>query len=64
MSTTTIGGAAARTSGGAARWIRLGFGPVCMMTVSSPQCVRALFTEPMAAKFGAGAAALQVTITC
>ncbi|WP_428981043.1 oxalate/formate MFS antiporter [Lichenibacterium dinghuense] len=63
VSTTTIGGAAARTSEGLARRVQLGLGLVCMMTVSSPQYVWALFTKPMAAELGAGAAALQVTIT-
>ncbi|RYB03049.1 oxalate/formate MFS antiporter [Lichenibacterium ramalinae] len=52
-----------RTAPGATRWVQLGLGLLCMMTVSSPQYVWALFTKPMTAAFGAQAAALQVTIT-
>ncbi len=62
LSTTTLDRPAATTTG-ATRWIQLGLGLVCMMTVSSPQYVWALFTKPMVAAFGTGAAALQVTIT-
>ncbi len=43
--------------------MQLGLGLVCMMTVSSPQYVWALFSKPMLAAFEAPAAALQVTIT-
>ena len=63
MSTTTLGHPAAATARGATRWLQLGLGLVCMMTVSSPQYVWALFTKPMVADFGTSAAALQVTIT-
>ena len=61
LTTTTLGRSA--TTSGTARWIQLGLGLVCMMTVSSPQYVWALFTKPLVAAFGTGAAALQVTIT-
>ena len=34
------------------RWIQLGLGLVCMMTISSPQYVWTLMTKPLMAKLG------------
>ena len=45
------------------RWTQLGLGLVCMMAISSPQYVWALFTKPLVDALHANAAALQVTIT-
>ena len=47
----------------ATRWIQLGLGRVCMMTISSPQYVRTLFTKLIGAALGTAAAALQVTFS-
>jgi MFS transporter, OFA family, oxalate/formate antiporter len=46
-----------------ARWVQLGLGLVCMMAISSPQYVWALFTRPMGAGLGVSPAALQVTFS-
>jgi len=61
LSTMILGRQA--TTSTTTRWVQLGLGLVCMMTISSPQYVWALFTTPMATAFGVQAAALQVTIT-
>lgn len=45
------------------RWTQLAIGLVCMMAISSPQYVWALFTKPMAAKLGVTLAELQVTFS-
>jgi oxalate/formate antiporter len=47
----------------ATRWTQLALGLVCMMAISSPQYVWALFTKPLAAGLGASAASIQVTFT-
>jgi oxalate/formate antiporter len=49
--------------GAATRWIQLGLGLVCMMSISSPQYVWTLFTRPISQSLGAPLAALQVTFT-
>jgi OFA family oxalate/formate antiporter-like MFS transporter len=45
------------------RWGQLALGVVCMMSISSPQYVWALFTKPMAANLGVTLAQLQVTFS-
>src|SRR5579862_1823479 len=45
------------------RWIQLLLGLVCMMTISSPQYVWALFTQPLTAALGASLAGIQVTFS-
>src|ERR1700722_6794188 len=45
------------------RWIQLLLGLVCMMTISSPQYVWALFTQPLTTAFGASLAEIQVTFS-
>src|SRR3984885_15416344 len=47
----------------ATRWVQLALGLVCMMAISSPQYVWALFTKPLGASLGASPAALQVTFS-
>jgi MFS transporter, OFA family, oxalate/formate antiporter len=47
----------------ALRWTQLAIGVVCMMAISSPQYVWALFTKPMAARLGVTLAELQVTFS-
>jgi MFS transporter, OFA family, oxalate/formate antiporter len=46
-----------------ARWMQLGLGLICMVAISSPQYVWALFTKPMGAVLGVSPAALQVTFS-
>src|ERR1700744_1299302 len=62
MSTNTdiLGGAAISP---AARWVQLALGLVCMMAISSPQYVWALFTKPLGAALAVSPAALQVTFS-
>jgi OFA family oxalate/formate antiporter-like MFS transporter len=45
------------------RWIQLGLGLVCMMTISSPQYVWTLMTKPLMAKLGVTLPELQVTFS-
>ena len=47
----------------ATRWVQLGLGLVCMMSISSPQYVWTVFTAPLGKALGAGAPAIQVTFT-
>lgn len=48
---------------GAERWVQLAIGVICMMAISSPQYVWALFTKPFAAELGVTLAQLQVTFS-
>ncbi len=48
---------------GAQRWLQLALGVLCMMAISSPQYVWALFTKPLLAQVGGSLAALQVTFS-
>src|ERR1700749_3487822 len=59
--TETLTGAAAISP--AARWVQLALGLVCMMAISSPQYVWALFTKPLGAALAVSPAALQVTFS-
>src|SRR5919106_2191491 len=45
------------------RWIQLLLGLICMIVISSPQYVWALFTRPMSAELGVNLAQLQVTFS-
>lgn len=45
------------------RWIQLALGLVCMITISSPQYVWALFTQPFTTAFAASLAEVQVTFS-
>jgi len=47
----------------ASRWVQLGLGIICMMAISSPQYVWALFTKPLGAALSVSPAALQVTFS-
>src|SRR5579875_1405706 len=45
------------------RWLQLGLGLICMMTISSPQYVWTLLTKPLSDKLGVTLPALQVTFS-
>ncbi|MPW21579.1 oxalate/formate MFS antiporter [Paraburkholderia sp. CNPSo 3157] len=45
------------------RWLQLGLGLICMMTISSPQYVWTLLTKPLSAKLGVQLPELQVTFS-
>lgn len=45
------------------RWVQLGLGLLCMMAISSPQYVWALFAKPLGSALGATAAGVQVTFS-
>jgi oxalate/formate antiporter len=47
----------------AARWVQLVLGLICMMAISSPQYVWALFTKPLGTALAVSPAALQVTFS-
>ena len=48
---------------GAARWTQLLLGVTCMMVISSPQYVWALFTQPLTRSLHATLADIQVTFS-
>jgi OFA family oxalate/formate antiporter-like MFS transporter len=48
---------------GYARWVQLGLGVVCMMVISSPQYVWALFTQPLTGSLHTNLADIQVTFS-
>ena len=52
-----------RAVAGRERWLQLALGVVCMMAISSPQYVWALFTKPLLGQVGGSLAALQVTFS-
>jgi len=60
MSTTVAPFPASASS---VRWLQLLLGLICMMAISSPQYVWALFTKPLGASLGATAASIQVTFS-
>jgi OFA family oxalate/formate antiporter-like MFS transporter len=43
------------------RWLQLGLGPLCMMSISNSQYVWTLMTKPLAARLGVALPELQVT---
>src|SRR5258706_16373182 len=45
------------------RWVQLVLGVICMMAISSPQYVWALFTKPLTAALGVRLPAIQVTFS-
>lgn len=45
------------------RWIQLVWGLICMIVISSPQYVWALFTQPLTVSLGANLARIQVTFS-
>ena len=45
------------------RWIQLLLGLVCMIVISSPQYVWALFTQPLTTALGASLPELQITFS-
>jgi len=60
---TTAAQTSSTTLSPAARWVQLGLGLVCMMAISSPQYVWALFTKPLGTALAVSPAALQVTFS-
>ena len=65
MTAATITGAVqpVQTSFLKSKWIQLLLGVVCMMAISSPQYVWALFTKPLLGELGVELATLQVTFS-
>lgn len=65
MTAATIAGAVqpVQTSFLKSKWIQLLLGVVCMMAISSPQYVWALFTKPLLGELGVELATLQVTFS-
>jgi OFA family oxalate/formate antiporter-like MFS transporter len=54
---------AATSSAAHTRWIQLGLGLLCMMTISSPQYVWTLMTKPLMAKLGIALPEVQITFS-
>ncbi len=60
---SSVGRVSASTLYGKERWLQLALGVVCMMAISSPQYVWALFTKPLLGQVGGSLATLQVTFS-
>ena len=45
------------------KWVQLALGVICMMSISSPQYVWALFTKPIMGQLGVSLTELQVTFS-
>jgi oxalate/formate antiporter len=52
-----------RTISARTRWVQLGLGVICMICISSPQYVWALFTQPLTKALGSPLAELQITFS-
>ena len=61
MSTTVVDPLAVPAT--STRWVQLLLGLICMMAISSPQYVWALFTRPLGTSLGVSAASIQVTFS-
>jgi len=61
MTTTTTQMSATTNQGN--RWLQLVLGLICMMAISSPQYVWALFTKPLTASLGVSLTEIQVTFS-
>ncbi len=63
MSSTAVASHPAPLVAARTRWIQLLLGLICMMAISSPQYVWALFTKPLTQSLGVPLASLQLTFT-
>ena len=45
------------------KWVQLALGVICMMSISSPQYVWALFTKPIMGQLGVTLTELQITFS-
>ena len=63
MSSATMSGAPASSNPLKSKWVQLALGVICMMSISSPQYVWALFTKPIMGQLGVTLTELQVTFS-
>ena len=63
MSSIAMGSHSASKSPLKSKWVQLALGVICMMAISSPQYVWALFTKPIMAQLGVSLPELQITFS-
>ena len=63
MSSATMSGAPTSSNPLKSKWVQLALGVICMMSISSPQYVWALFTKPIMGQLGVTLTELQVTFS-
>ena len=63
MSSATMSRAPAISNPLKSKWVQLALGVICMMSISSPQYVWALFTKPIMGQLGVTLTELQVTFS-
>ena len=63
MSSATMSGASSKSGPLKSKWVQLALGVICMMSISSPQYVWALFTKPIMGQLGVTLPELQITIS-
>jgi MFS transporter, OFA family, oxalate/formate antiporter len=63
MSSASMSGPVSTASPLKSKWVQLALGVICMMAISSPQYVWALFTKPLMGQLGVTLTELQVTFS-
>ena len=63
MSSASMSGPVSAASPLKSKWVQLALGVICMMAISSPQYVWALFTKPIMGQLGVTLTELQVTFS-
>ena len=63
MTTAVMSTESARSNPLKSKWVQLALGVICMMSISSPQYVWALFTKPIMGQLGVTLTELQVTFS-
>ena len=63
MSSVSMSGVPVSTNPLKSKWVQLALGVICMMSISSPQYVWALFTKPIMGQLGVTLTELQVTFS-
>ena len=63
MSSAAMGVKTTFTNPLKSKWVQLALGVICMMSISSPQYVWALFTKPIMGQLGVTLTELQITFS-
>jgi len=63
MSSVAMGASEGANSPLKSKWVQLALGVICMMAISSPQYVWALFTKPIMGQLGVSLTELQITFS-
>ena len=63
MSSVAMGASEGANNPLKSKWVQLALGVICMMAISSPQYVWALFTKPIMGQLGVSLTELQITFS-